>query len=264
MTPRFTGIIAHTGEGLLDFERNRNCMEQQMTTTCHIEKIGTSTTSTLQLEDVVVVESHIQAYIWDDEVEQPLEIPFICSPNQVRELVVGHMITEGYISSLAQIHKIDVLQECERIDVWARLNTQEEKEKVQQKVLQKVPISYELIGMQARVTLESSTLFQKTGALHIASLWIGEEEFITYSDIGRHNAIDKVVGKAVLEGVNLGKMTLFTSGRIPYHMVRKSIVAGIPILASRSAPTDQSILLARKHNLTLLGFVRGTTINYYQ
>jgi len=71
-------------------------------------------------------------------------------------------------------------------------------------------------------------------------------------DIGRHNAFDKVVGWALLNGVDLAKCMLYTSGRVPSDMASKAIRAGIPILVSKSVATDQGVALARAYGLTLI------------
>jgi len=90
----------------------------------------------------------------------------------------------------------------------------------------------------------------------------GELAFIC-EDIGRHNAVDKAIGQALMEEKNIAEAILFTTGRIPSDMVIKAIRSRIPVIASHSAPTDEAILLARQFNLTLIGFVRGKRMNLY-
>jgi len=82
-------------------------------------------------------------------------------------------------------------------------------------------------------------------------------------DVGRHNAVDKAVGEALLKGADFSKLILACTGRLSSEMVLKAIRLNIPVLASIAAPTDAGISLARKAGLTLIGFVRGRRMNIY-
>jgi FdhD protein len=82
-------------------------------------------------------------------------------------------------------------------------------------------------------------------------------------DIGRHNALDRVAGQALLRGIDLGQAYVLSSGRISSEMVRKCLVAGIPLIASRGATTTLAVSLAEKNGLTVIGFVRAGGMNIY-
>ena len=137
-------------------------------------------------------------------------------------------------------------QGCERLDGKFRISRN-----------QLVEVPRRLRGAQA--------VFEQTGGLHAAAAFDTRGELIVVrEDVGRHNAVDKVVGALLREGrVPAGDFGLMVSGRASFELVQKALVAGIPLLAAVSAPSSLAVELAQEFNVTLIGFLRGEDFNVY-
>lgn len=112
---------------------------------------------------------------------------------------------------------------------------------------------------------ESQRIFSSTGGLHAAALFSERgEPIVVREDVGRHNAVDKLVGWGLLNSrIPFSRTLLIVSGRTSYEILQKSAMAGVPIVCSVSAPSSLAVELAREFNITLVGFLRGKRANVY-
>jgi FdhD protein len=235
-------------------------------------------------------------------VEEPLEIRLAGEPFQVlmrlpgmeKELAVGFLYTEGIIRSLGEITTLhfcgtatDPLLSPNVVDVALTPEAQARtgrrhlqvaysscslcaKEAVAEICRKMPPVSSDLsIAPPALLALmehlaATQTVFRETGGAHGVALASPDgQDFLLAEDIGRHNALDKVIGRALMQRWDMTRMVALLSGRISFEMALKAVRAGIPILASVSAPTSMALTLAQELHLTLAGFVRQGKMNIY-
>ncbi len=235
-------------------------------------------------------------------VEEPLEIRLQGEPFQVlmrmpgleKELALGFLYTEGIIHSLSEVITLhfcgtatDPLLPPNVVDVklsetaLARRGRRHlevaysscglcAKEAVSEIADQVQPVTSGLtVSPEALLVLmarlqEAQTVYRDTGGTHGVALATPDgEAFLMAEDVGRHNAMDKVIGRALLARREMPGMVALLSGRSSFEMALKAIRAGIPILAAVSAPTSMALELAEQLKLTLVGFVRGQRLNIY-
>jgi FdhD protein len=235
-------------------------------------------------------------------VEEPLEIRLSGEPFQVlmrlpgmeKELAVGFLYTEGIIRNLADITTLhfcgtatDPLLPPNVVDIvlsdaaQARTGRRHlevaysscslcAKEAVAEICRKMDPVRSDLtldcptlLALLDRLAA-TQTVFQETGCTHGVALATPDGQvFLLAEDIGRHNAMDKVIGRAVMQRLDMTRMVALLSGRISFEMALKTARAGIPILAAVSAPTSMALTLAQELRLTLAGFARGDRLNVY-
>lgn len=236
---------------------------------------------------------HIEDNIAEENVlhlviNSEVSFDVIISPNDIKEFVYGNLFTEGFISE-----KADVLTYKEKIKkslisvnvkikdfsarkqflrknyniVWTECGSSGELKRLQDQfkpLTKEIKIKGNDLLKIPGIIKNEIDLFRQTGAFHYAFLFDTKINLLSYAnDIGRHNAVDKVVGFELLMNRKLLDKILFITGRISSDIVLKCLRAKIPMVISRSAALDTSVELAKKYNLCLIGFLRGKRFNIY-
>jgi FdhD protein len=228
-----------------------------------------------EIDDPIVQESRLLIRLDDRDF-----IDAVCTPCQLEELVIGFLKTRGLIDNLediASLHLSGMTASVTRasrlygfspdLDVLETTGTRNiGPERFARS--KGVPSSGFRVAsgilMKGIETLSRMPLYTRSGGTHCAVLFSQEgDPLVAAEDIGRHNAVDKVIGGGMKKGLDFTSCWLAVSGRLPADMVLKPLLAGIPLIASVSAPTSEGVLLGERSGLTVVGFVRGGRLNCY-
>jgi len=228
------------------------------------------------IDDSVVTEFPLTIFLNKNEF-----VTVVCTPEHLIELSVGFLFSERIIDRAEDIitSRIDNGRNIVYISVnerqypaegvrlkryitpgcfyYTTLNTGAKK--IESNISATSGQLLELVHLAQK----KSVLYRMTGGVHSAALCSNSEILLFREDIGRHNAIDKLVGHCVLHGITMEDKILLTSGRISSAVMVKVINACIPVVVSSSAPTSESVKLSDKFGITLAGFARGKRVNVY-
>ncbi len=180
------------------------------------------------------------------------EFSLTCINDLLYEFVVGRLLTTGYILGIEDIKLISFDQSFENANAILRCDSKGKIPKHKMKNAAPIEWNREDIFELANDFSEGMPIHSVTQSTHSCLLAKGSTVLFSCEDIGRHNTVDKAVGYAVLNNINLAECTLYISGRIPVDMMQKVIFARIPVVVSKSVPTIDSVKLAKKYGVTLI------------
>ncbi len=202
---------------------------------------------------------------------------YILSPEMIEEFVYGNLFTRGLIDGVEDVAEISY--EGNRVIVTLKQKPKLRgsgsplaltQHRVGQgyvvgKISSTTTISARQIVDVMESFLEKSSTFKATGGVHSAALFEPKSSNIIFfaEDIGRYNAVDKVIGYGILGGVDFNNLVLIVSGRVFRSLLYKTVKAGIPIIISKAAPTYESVDYAGETGTTLIGFARNKRFNVY-
>lgn len=232
--------------------------------------------------DEVVRETPVTLFVNDREL-----VTLVCTPDSLEELAAGFLCGEGIISRPGDLKSIRVHDENGLI--WAETASPapagetflkryittccgkgrasfyfvNDARGVRPLAPGSFSITTESIAALSASLEERARLFRSTGGAHGAGLCTPEGFIAFYEDVGRHNAVDKLVGHSFLREIPLNDKALAISGRVSTEILIKAARVGIPMIISRAAPTDLALEMADELGVTVAGFVRGDRINLY-
>lgn len=273
--PRQLGAFRQKESKVVQMTYTKDLRLQSQTVTCISE-------SGMQVfEDVVIREFALTVYINDKEF-----LTLLCTPDAIELLVLGFLFNEGMIRGAQDLLELSV--NLEKGTAHARLRNipkliseQAGKRMItsgcgkgsvfyhmvddlrSHKIVGRYRVYFEQILHISRSLNQICPLFKATGGAHSCSLWREESLIAVYEDIGRHNALDKLIGFGLESQLDFSNTILLTSGRISSEMLIKAAKSGIPVVVSHSAPTDLAVTLADQLGITLIGFARGMKFNIY-
>ncbi|REL28587.1 formate dehydrogenase accessory sulfurtransferase FdhD [Thalassotalea euphylliae] len=268
------------------------CNEQQ-TTRLVCDK-ASSAVSVKVLGDMVASEQALQIMLsfFDQGNWQQRSLAVVMrTPGDDKALVLGYLISQGVINALTDVQTLSLSEEnlvevklaAHVVVDWQRFSrvfaSQSGCGVCGQSQLKQLALRYEpqkapsqwlmpaqLLTLPALLR-DSQDLFAQTGGSHGAGLWLADEQnnklAFTAEDVGRHNAVDKVLGGAYQQQVGLRKSVLVLSGRISFELVQKAVAAKIPAIVAVGAPSDLAIATAQQFNIALIGFTRAKQANVY-
>lgn len=228
--------------------------------------------------DDIIIEKPYTIFINEIEIRT-----LLCTPKSIKYLAVGFLFTEGFLNLKTDIKKINIDENEGIVSVeLIKFNHNLSGRRTMTSGCRKGTLFYNVIDslksnknhneillnrnniIETMIAFnEQSMLFKETGGVHSCALGYKKKIIRFEEDIGRHNAMDKIIGWSILNDINFKDKYILTSGRVSSEIIIKVAKCSIPVIISRSAPTSLSIQIAEKLNIMIIGFVRGRKMNIY-
>jgi FdhD protein len=207
-------------------------------------------------------------------------LTFMCSPIHLEELAVGFLFNEKIIASMEEVEDVRVCEHRDNIDVWLNRSVEEPSDWRRTSgctggyttaVLEEVkPVpsdnlrlsSNQVLGLITSL-LQSQDIYRQSGGVHSSALATPSNILFQMEDVGRHNTLDKIAGRLLIENHRIDHPILLSTGRISSEMLQKAARIKVAVLISRTSPTSTSVELAEQLGITLIGYARGQRFNLY-
>ncbi len=236
------------------------------------------------IECLEITENSKQHITVDVIIEEKFELfvnnvhvtTFFASPCELKELALGFLVCEGFIEPYSRVDPIKIKEksifceieintpELEELTRPERCGTTSYHKDVIKKIDPHTKFSTKAINHAVGQLKELGRAWHSTGGAHTSIIYNNQGEVLFFcEDVARACSVDKVVGKALMNGVDLSECALATTGRLASTMVSKAMNAGIPLVSSKGATVLESVELAEKAGITLVAFVRGENLYVY-
>ena len=220
--------------------------------------------------------------------EQPLTVyvneerflTLLCSPFQLEALVVGYLWMEKVIDDLAEISRLDISEVDGRADVTLTHSVVLPTERILTsgcgggitfridprlfpRLQSTLQVSAPQLAARLKELFAQAHHYQASRGIHGAALADHDRLLVMAEDVGRHNAVDKVKGEAMLKEISTVDRILLSTGRVSSEMLLKAARMGVPVVASRTSPTEMAVGLAEQLGITVIGYLRSDSLNLY-
>ncbi|MBN1178594.1 MAG: formate dehydrogenase accessory sulfurtransferase FdhD [Anaerolineae bacterium] len=207
-------------------------------------------------------------------------VGLMCTPVMIVELALGFLLNEGLIEGMDDVFDARVCGSGRCVDVWLHKDialptlrtitsgcsggtTFETLVDARHPVASALQVTPDQICALMRQLHTAAVLYRQTQGIHTSALAQGMELICVAEDVGRHNTLDKLTGRCLLQGIPTRDRILLTSGRISSEMLNKAARMHVPVVVSRTSPTSLSVELARAWGITLIGYARGHGFRVY-
>jgi FdhD protein len=206
----------------------------------------------------------------------------MCTPREQDELALGFLRAEGIISSLDDVRRVVVCPNGSCVEVWLKAAVElpapsrriitsgcgggitfDDLSANQPPLNTQTTVSAARLLDRMRDLYQAAGLYAVTQGIHTSALTDGERLLLVAEDVGRHNTVDRLWGKALKQNVPTQSLILLATGRISSEMLGKAAKMGVPIVVSRTSPTSLSVELARAWNITVVGYARRDRLRVY-
>ena len=231
----------------------------------------------MAVEEEVIGEIRFTVFLDGKEL-----VTFMCSPWKLRELVLGFLYLEGLIEGIDDVTLVRICPEdrLAEVQLRGRIEIPERRiltsgcsggvsfgkylDEIQRfRLTSTAHFEPQTIYTTMAALYARASFYHRARGVHTSVLLQADGRMVVAEDIGRHNTLDKIQGQCLVDGTSTHGALILSSGRISSEMLLKSAVMGIPVVGSRTSPTELAVTLAERLNITVVGYIRPTTMNVY-
>ncbi len=200
-------------------------------------------------------------------------ITLMCTPKELEALAIGFLFNEGIVKKKEDVELIQVCPQGDNVDVWLKQVVEQPKQwrrtsgctggatavipdGLRPELRDGFVLEPRAIHRFVEMLTHAQQLYREVGGVHTSVLSDGERAVVSAEDVGRHNSLDKIAGRCLLDSIDLPRRVLITTGRISSEMLQKAARMGASVVVSRTSASSLSVSMAEKWGITLIGYAR--------